>query len=294
MPRMTRDEDLNLLRMALLEGSANALPGRAPSGIAHNAYLASIQATYEQAREANIINEGDRRYFANREGDRARQSKVDDMEALATMRNFETRRGVKEDGGTLAGSPSPDGVRTIRRFTQSGAPTDADTAASATQKAMRDPRVLAEQVRNEGDLAEINARPKPVQPDTGEADATRDEIIRLAEEIKDSGYLDANVGPLDNSSWNPIPTMRGGSKDFQAKAERLRSLLSLEARGKLKGQGAVSDFEGKMLRDSQSSLNLSVDEGSFRNELDRIIKEQQKKGTGGVRRFNPATGNLEP
>jgi len=53
MPRRPyqSEEDINLLRMALMEQAANALPGRAPSGIAHNAYLGNIPRTYEQERE---------------------------------------------------------------------------------------------------------------------------------------------------------------------------------------------------------------------------------------------------
>lgn len=289
-PYNDRDEDVNLLRMALMEQAANTQPGRVPSGIAHNAYLGSIPRTFEQEREGDILGEADRRYYQNREDERARASKVDDLEAAATMRNFETRKGVKEDAGTLAGSPSPDGMRTIRRFTQNATPTDADAAASAREKAMRDPRVLVEEARAKGDIDAINAKADAAMPvDTSEADATREEIIRLATEIKNHGALNANVGPLDDV----LPTVWGDSRDFQSKATRLRDLLALEARSKLKGQGAVSDFEGKMLANSQTSLRTNTDEGSFKSELDRIIEDQKRKATAGVKWFNPKTQKVE-
>ena len=124
MPRRPyqSEEDINLLRMALMEQAANALPGRAPSGIAHNAYLGDIPRTYEQEREGDILGEMDRRFAQTREDERKRASAVDDLKAKATMRNFETRTGRgrftpvgTEQGGVF--TPNAEPRDTPLRFT---------------------------------------------------------------------------------------------------------------------------------------------------------------------------------
>lgn len=50
---------------------------------------------------------------------------------------------------------------------------------------------------------------------------------------------------------------------LKAQIETLVSRLALAARGQLKGQGQVSDFEGKLLRDAQTTFrfNMSAEEG---------------------------------
>lgn len=279
--------DYDLLRLALLEQEQNQRPGRAPSSLSMNAYLGELPDTFEQSREADTLSEMDRRYFQSREDDRKRRGAVDDAKALASVRDFQTRGNVAEE-------TSPSTVRTIRRFGDGDQFTDPDAARSARQIALDDPRAIAATQPKPLTPAQISAadKAKAAAEDKAKGDqesvATRDEIIRLANEIKTSGRLNANVGVVDE--W--LPTVRGDSKDFQRKVERLRDLLSLEARSKLKGQGAVSDFEGRMLANSQSALSRGTDEGSFISELDRIIEQQQKK-TSGVRRYNPATGRVE-
>ena len=48
------------------------------------------------------------------------------------------------------------------------------------------------------------------------------------------------------------------------------NLLALAARGKLKGQGSVSNFEAKMLKDAQTSLTLNTDPANARKELIKV------------------------
>jgi hypothetical protein len=47
----------------------------------------------------------------------------------------------------------------------------------------------------------------------------------------------------------------------------LKASLALAARGELKGQGAVSDFEGKLLEKAQTSLTLNMNATQARREL---------------------------
>jgi hypothetical protein len=284
-----RTPDFNMLLRALMEQEENqSATGQEPSGIATNAYLGSIPLTREQGREAQVIGESDRRYLQSREDERKRMGDLADAQSNASVRGFERRTGVAEEQGPM---------RTIRRFGSSGEFTDPDAAMGARERAMNDPRVIAAETKADADAAIAGAKGAIKDSGSMQADAeseqTRKEIVRLANQLKDSPYLDANVGPI--SVWTP--TVRGESNQFQSDVDRLRNMLSLEARGKLKGQGAVSDFEGKMLSSSQSALNRGADEASFKRELERIIAEAQRpraKASSGVPTYNPATGRVDP
>lgn len=52
--------------------------------------------------------------------------------------------------------------------------------------------------------------------------------------------------------------------------KQLQGLLSLDNRTKLKGSGAISDFESKTLSEAASALNRNLSETDFRRELARI------------------------
>lgn len=51
---------------------------------------------------------------------------------------------------------------------------------------------------------------------------------------------------------------------------QLKGFLSLENRSKLKGQGAVSDFEGKILERAASALDTNLSNEDFKRELARV------------------------
>jgi hypothetical protein len=63
-----------------------------------------------------------------------------------------------------------------------------------------------------------------------------------------------------------------GTPSYTVKANvtNLISQLALAARGQLKGQGAVSDFEGKMLKDAQTALKLNMNADQARKELIKV------------------------
>ena len=57
---------------------------------------------------------------------------------------------------------------------------------------------------------------------------------------------------------------------LKANVDNLISNLALAARGQLKGQGAVSDFEGRMLRNAQTALKLNMNPAQARKELVKV------------------------
>jgi hypothetical protein len=95
---------------------------------------------------------------------------------------------------------------------------------------------------------------------------TRREVQVLIDNLSNHGSLNAVVGPIDSRT----PTFLPGSVEAERMIGRLNSLLSLNERSKLKGQGQVSDFEGRMLADSASALSQATDEASFKRELARL------------------------
>lgn len=58
--------------------------------------------------------------------------------------------------------------------------------------------------------------------------------------------------------------------DWTQKILNLKSKLALSERSKLKGQGQISDFEGKMLDRAVSMLNTNLSAKGFKQELDRL------------------------
>jgi hypothetical protein len=88
---------------------------------------------------------------------------------------------------------------------------------------------------------------------------------------------------LDRASKNPAlknyygavagrtPALKQNTLDLQADIDRVISLASLAARGELKGQGPVSDFEGRMLANAQTVLaNRLISPERAAEEMERI------------------------
>lgn len=65
-----------------------------------------------------------------------------------------------------------------------------------------------------------------------------------------------------------IPFTAGATTKNQY--EQLKSILSLDSRDKLKGSGAISDFESKTLERAASSLGRNQGEADFENNLKKI------------------------
>jgi hypothetical protein len=103
----------------------------------------------------------------------------------------------------------------------------------------------------------------------------RQSVYSVASDLMNDPSLSAVVGGFDART----PTFREGSKDVEARVARLKSLLSLENRSKMKGQGAVSDFEGRMLEAAATSLNPAAGEAAFKKELQRIMDATKSGGS---------------
>jgi len=86
------------------------------------------------------------------------------------------------------------------------------------------------------------------------------------------------IGKAGTSAFKSVVGLPGPSKfipgtqaqTVRANINQLQGLLSLENRQKLKGSGAISDYESKVLQQSASSLNTLMPEIDFVNELKRV------------------------
>lgn len=73
-------------------------------------------------------------------------------------------------------------------------------------------------------------------------------------------------GGLGLGTLNPS----GDAQLARNQYDQIKGILSLENRGKLKGQGAVSDFEGKTLERAASSLGRNLSDEDFVKQLKQV------------------------
>lgn len=140
-----------------------------------------------------------------------------------------------------------------------------------------------------------------------EAADTAAEVARIATALRNHPGLPSAFGTLDSK----IPTFRQSTADAEVLRDSLRSLLTLENMGKMKG--VLSDADMRIIANASTTLNANMGDASARAELDRLIQVMGKASEGGgaagpmpgpvpshgaaapgVRKFNPATGKLEP
>lgn len=91
--------------------------------------------------------------------------------------------------------------------------------------------------------------------------------LNLVSGLLSSPYLDQVVGLK-----NPFTYWTPGSNEQQAKNQlnQIRAALSLDNREKLKGSGAISDFEAKILSQAASSLGANLSNEAARQELAKV------------------------
>jgi len=117
----------------------------------------------------------------------------------------------------------------------------------------------------------------------------RQNVYGLAQELLNDPALNQAVGPVDAF----LPSLRPSTRDFNSRVDRLKNMLTFENRGKLKGQGAISDAETKMLEAAATSLNPAAGEDAFKRELQRIMDATGAGAGPKVLKYNPATGKVE-
>lgn len=98
--------------------------------------------------------------------------------------------------------------------------------------------------------------------------STRAQVRDLAQGLLDDPSLEAITGLVDALT----PDVRPGSVDAAARLKQLLGQLALGERGKMKGQGQISDFEGKLLANAVSAIDRRAGAANVRTHLQEIVK----------------------
>jgi hypothetical protein len=130
--------------------------------------------------------------------------------------------------------------------------------------------------------SELSTQQQERERITTEKATARAEVRDMADSLLTDPLLPRRVGPVEGR----LPAVRGPSRDFDRRVARLKAMLSVNSREKLAKQGAISDFESKLLEEAVTSLDQATDEQSFKRELQRI--SDVMAGVGQNRR--PTTG----
>lgn len=138
------------------------------------------------------------------------------------------------------------------------------------------------------------------------ASNTRADAISLVNDILGSDYSDVVGSPNLLTARGPFAASSlfssNSNAGVRAKIDQLRSILALEARDKLKGSGAVSDYESRILNNSTAALGnrgwfaeTKVGEAEFAQELNKLrgVLTVMNGGTAKVQMQSP-TGEVSP
>lgn len=151
--------------------------------------------------------------------------------------------------------------------------------------------ILKERKNAEQSAAELKLQEQKLKADLASKNMTIDEKTgeprgMTQEELKSQGtqseaknQIITNIKDLLSGDTNPITGLiRYGfipgteAKSKQVIFDNLKSLLSLDNIKYLKGQGAVSDAERKLLEKASSRLDPTMSDKDFRKELENLYK----------------------
>ena len=102
---------------------------------------------------------------------------------------------------------------------------------------------------------------------SGAVASGRAQVRDLASGLLSDQNLDAISGPVAGRTMD----VRPDSVDAAARLKQLVNMLSLESRGKMKGQGQISDFEGRMLASAVSAIDRTAGTANVKKHLQEII-----------------------
>lgn len=83
--------------------------------------------------------------------------------------------------------------------------------------------------------------------------------------------LNSAVGPISSK----LPTISGQTADFESQFNSLKSLLTLENMGVMKG--VLSDSDMKVIQQASTALNLGMSQSGFKKELENVKNILQSK-----------------
>ena len=170
-------------------------------------------------------------------------------------RQAKAERAAQEEAGRNDRAAAANELRAL--IAQMGASGKAESAALANQLRAIQIRLLGDKV----DAAEQERKDK-----AGSVASGRASVRELAQGLLHDPALEAISGPAAGRTPDLLPA----SVDAARRLEQLVGMLSLESRGKMKGQGQISDFEGRLLASSVSALDRKAGAANVRKHLQEI------------------------
>lgn len=106
--------------------------------------------------------------------------------------------------------------------------------------------------------------------------------IQTAADLAESLKGHASFKNIYGSLQGVTPSLTQGSVDAEAIRDQLGNILTLAARGQLKGQGQITEGETSMLRQAQTMLsNPRISDQAAATEVNRVINYLKTKGATG-------------
>lgn len=93
-----------------------------------------------------------------------------------------------------------------------------------------------------------------------------DNVLSIIDELENNSKLGKILGPVDQV----VGGVFGEAATAKNLFKQLEGVLALEGRSKLKGSGAISDFEFTVLKDAQSALKRNLNEVEFKKQLTKV------------------------
>ncbi len=168
---------------------------------------------------------------------------------------------------------------------------DKQTISAASERG----KILAREGTDTGkaDLVKKQSEAEQEKAKLADRDRSLQAEITRAQDVKsliDKASRSKSIKNYYGAVAGRTPPVKQDTLDFQADIERVISLASLAARGELKGQGPVSDFEGRMLANAQTVLaNRLISPERAGEEMDRISDLMQDIMNRGAK----AAGNTQ-
>ena len=96
----------------------------------------------------------------------------------------------------------------------------------------------------------------------------RADVRDLAQSLLDDPALEGITGAIEGRRDT---FFQGSAVDAKRRLDQLVGKLSLESRGKMKGQGQISDFEGRLLQNAVSAIDRAAGPEVVKKHLQEIV-----------------------
>ena len=225
-----------------------------------------LKFIYEENRDA--FNKSEQRAFEVAQGEREREL---DRKENEEKEKYELLIAAASNSA----NPAPASV--LQQASQAGTPLEALSFLSPyLTNPLEVEAQLADIAASRASTALAYANMAKIKGETAEGEALkngkRGEILdnySLANEILSNPNLATATGR--SSVLNPANYIPGSDVQLvKNQINQLTALLSLENREKLKGSGAVSDYESRQLAQSASALGTNLSDEDFERELKKV------------------------